>query len=91
MKHFRSTDGIDWKVEVELPSHSGALVVFVHPAPTSRLDRYAVLNAHGPQVNDPRARLDPDSVLSGLTERDLFRLFRRSSPIQNNQATYIVS
>ncbi|MEP7382683.1 MAG: hypothetical protein ABI910_13420, partial [Gemmatimonadota bacterium] len=78
-------------VAVESPSHSSAMIVFVHPAATSRLNRYAWLNAHGPKANDPRARLDPGTVLGGLTDRDMSRLFRRSYPIQNNQSVYIVS
>lgn len=91
MKRFQSPDGTDWQVDVELPSHSSALVVFHHPAPTSRLDRYAWLNARGPQANDPRARLDRSTVLQSLDERQLAMLFRRSAPIQTAQPAYIVS
>ncbi|MBK6489076.1 MAG: hypothetical protein IPF98_20015 [Gemmatimonadetes bacterium] len=91
MTNFRSADGLDWTVAVESPSHSSAMIVFVHPSATSRLNRYAWLNARGPKVNDPRARLQPESVLAGLTERDLARLFRRSYPIQNNRSAYIAS
>ncbi len=91
MTSFRSTDGTEWQVAVESPSHSSAMIVFVHPAATSRLNRYAWLNAHGPKVNDPRARLDPSTVLGGLTDQELSRLFRRSYPIQNNQSVYIVT
>lgn len=91
MTTFRSPDGTEWTVTVESPSHSSAMVVFVHPGATSRLNRYAWLNARGPKVNDPRARLQPESVLEGLSERDLARLFRRSYPIQNNRPAYIAS
>lgn len=91
MTNFRSTDGIDWTVAVESPSHSSAMIVFVHPGATSRLNRYAWLNASGPKVNDPRARLVPADVLSGLSDRELARLFRRSYPIQNNRPAYIAS
>jgi hypothetical protein len=91
MKSFRSVDGTSWSVTVELPSHSSALVVFVHPAGIARLDRYATFNAHGPQVSDPRARLDQTAVLSSLNERDLGRLFRRSMPIQTTHQPYVVS
>lgn len=91
MKTYRSPDGTPWTVQLELPSHSSAIVVFVHPAATSRLDRYAILNAHGPQVNDPRARLDPASVLQELNDRDLARLFRRSAAVQTSHAAYINS
>lgn len=91
MKTYRSPDGTVWNVDVELPSHSSALVVFHHPAPTSRLDRYAWHNARGPKVNDPRARLDRASVLQSLDERQLAILFRRSAPIQTQTPAYIVS
>ncbi len=91
MTSFRSTDGTEWHVAVESPSHSSAMIVFVHPAATSRLNRYAWLNAHGPKVNDPRARLEPSAVLGGLTDRDLARLFRRSYPIQTDRPAYIAS
>lgn len=91
MKTFRSPDGTTWTIAVESPSHSSALVVFVHPAPTGRLNRYASFNAHGPEVNDPRARLDPKRVLEGLTDPDLARLFRRSNPVHLDRPTYIAS
>jgi hypothetical protein len=91
MKTFRSPDGTTWTIVVESPSHSSALVIFVHPAPTGRLNRYASFNAHGPEVNDPRARLDPKRVLEGLTDPDLARLFRRSSPVHLDRPTYIAS
>lgn len=91
MKTYRSPDGITWRVTVELPSHSSALVVFAHPSPTSRHDRYAWLNAHGPQVNDPRARLDPKAVLAGLSDRDMARLFRRAAAVDTTRAAYIAS
>lgn len=91
MKTYRSPDGTSWSVDVELPSHSSALVVFRHPAPTSRLDRYAWLNGRGPQVNDPRARLDRLAVLQSLDDRQLARLFRRSAPIHTQPPPYIVS
>ncbi|MFP5354439.1 MAG: hypothetical protein ACLGIK_04685 [Gemmatimonadota bacterium] len=91
MKTYRSPDGTTWTVDVESPSHSSALVVFVHPAPTGRYNRYAWVNAKGPQVNDPRARLDPKAVLDGLTDRDLARLFRRSVPVHADRPVYIAS
>lgn len=91
MTSFVSVDGTEWTVAVESPSHSSAMIVFVHPAATSRLNRYAWLNARGPQVNDPRARLDPDAVLAGLNERELARLFRRSFPIQTDRPAYRAS
>ena len=91
MKSFRSSDGTNWKVAVQLPSHSSAIVVFQHPFGISRLDRYAILNGQGPQVNDPRGRLDGAAVLAGLGDRDLARLFQRSAPITTQRPSYIVS
>ena len=91
-KTFRSPDGIEWSVEVEMPTHSNALVIFRHPtAETGRLNRYAWVNARVPQAADPRGRLQPGDVLRGLTERDLGRLFRRSMPIETVRPSYIVS
>lgn len=91
MKSFSSIDGTQWQVQVELPSHSNAMVVFIHPSASALRNRYAWLNAHGPQVNDPRARLLPASVLEGLAERELAKLFRRSMPIQTTRPAYIAS
>lgn len=91
MKSFSSIDGTQWQVLVELPSHSNAMVVFVHPSATALRNRYAWLNAHGPQVNDPRARLSPAAVLDGLADRELAKLFRRSMPIQTSRPSYIAS
>jgi hypothetical protein len=91
MKTYRSADGTVWNVDVELPSHSSALIVFHHPAPTSRLDRYGWYLARGPHVNDPRSRLDRAAVLQSLDDRQLAALFRRSAPVQQQHEAYIVS
>ncbi|MEO7965950.1 MAG: hypothetical protein ABIT38_18725 [Gemmatimonadaceae bacterium] len=89
---YRSPDGTVWSVEVEMPTHSGALVVFKHPDNRSgRRDRYVTMNAKVPQANDPRARLDAAGVLSSLDERELARLFRRSVPVETVRPSYIVS
>lgn len=91
-KSFRAPDGTTWGVEVEMPTHSGALVIFRHPTNnTHRLHRYAWVNAQVPQANDPRARLKAPGVLASLTDRDLARLFRRSMPIETVRPSYIVS
>ncbi len=91
MKSYSSIDGTVWRVAVEMPSHSNAMIVFVHPAATALLNRYAWLNAHGAQVNDPRARLKPAAVLEGIADQDLARLFRRSMPIHASRPAYSVS
>lgn len=90
--NYRSPDGTSWEVEIEMPTHSGALVIFKHPDNrTGRRDRYATMNSHAPQANDPRARLEPASVLASLNERDLARLFRRSAQIETVRPSYVVS
>lgn len=89
---YRSPDGTEWEVEVEMPTHSGALVVFKHPDNrTGRRDRYVTYNSRAPQANDPRARLDEAGVLTSLNERELARLFRRSMPIETVRPSYIAS
>ena len=91
-KSFRAPDGTVWGVEVEMPTHSGALVVFMHPDGRSgRRDRYATMNARVPQANDPRARLEESGVLASLDDRELARLFRRSVQIETVRPSYIVS
>ena len=82
MRTFQATDGLRWGVEVMLPGASHAMVVFRHPnGRTSRLDRYAWANLHGPEARDVTARADPKEVLGRLNESDLALLFRRSMRI----------
>jgi hypothetical protein len=92
MRVFESPDGTLWGVDVKVPSHSSAMVVFKHPdGDTARGDRYAWHNAHGPQSNDPRARLKPREVLQALSNQQLAMLFRRSMPVHTQWPTYIAS
>ena len=92
MRSFQSTDGVLWGVQVQVPSHSSAMVVFRHPAGVSaRFDRYAWYNAHSPEALDPRARLKTSEVLSTLTDIEIARLFRRSMPIQTSWPGYMAS
>ena len=82
LKEFRSPDGIAWRVGVQSPSSSNAMVVFHHPAGgTRRLDRYAWHNTLGPEARNVTARLKPEDVLEALTDRELALLYRRSMPI----------
>jgi hypothetical protein len=82
LKDFRSPDGTAWRVGVQAPSSSNAMVVFYHPAGgTRRLDRYAWHYTLGPEARNVTARLKPDDVLNVLTDRDLALLYRRSIPI----------
>jgi len=84
MREYRSSDGLTWKVLVQLPSHSGAMLVYQHPdGQSSKLDRYAWINSE--KTTDPRERLTSKSVLDTLTDADLARLFRRSMMVSANR------
>lgn len=82
MRNFRSPDGIFWKVDVDLPGSSNAMVIFRHPnGRSARLDRYNWFISHGPEARSVTSRLTPKNVLQSLSDADLARLFRRSMPI----------
>ena len=82
MRVFRSSDGVDWRVDVDLPGSSNAMVIFRHPfGGSSRLDRYSWFISHGPEARSVTARLSKQRVLDSLDEADLAQLFRRSMPI----------
>ena len=84
MREYRSPDGLTWKVLVQLPSHSGAMLVYQHPdGQSSKLDRYAWINSE--TTTDPRERLISKNVLDALTDADLARLFRRSMMVSANR------
>lgn len=92
MTPFRAPDGTLWGAEVRLPSHSGAFVIFHHPAPDmARLNRYAWLNARTDETRDPGSRLDPGELSKLLDDRALARLFRRSMPVNSDRPRYIAS
>jgi hypothetical protein len=82
MRNFRSPDGVFWKVDIDLPGSSNAMVIFRHPnGRTSRLDRYNWFISHGPEARSVTSRLTPSKVLESLSDSDVARLFRRSMPI----------
>jgi hypothetical protein len=84
MREYRTPDGLTWKVVVQLPSHSGGMLVYKHPdGQSSKLDRYAWINSQ--QTTDPRERLTAKSLLDALTDNDLARLFRRSMMVSANR------
>jgi hypothetical protein len=90
MTPYRSPEGTLWGVEVRMPTHSGALVIFHHPnGETARLNRYAWINAQG--ATDPGTRLASKGLTEALSERELARLFRRSMPIETARPAYIAS
>ncbi|MDF1504162.1 hypothetical protein [Roseisolibacter sp. H3M3-2] len=80
---FRAPDGTRWDVEVRAPGASNAMVVFQHPDPLSRQDRYAWYVTDGPEARSVTARLSAEAVLRQLDERALARLFRKSMPVDS--------
>ena len=82
MRSFRSPDGIVWKVDVDLPGSSNAMVLFRHPnGQSARLDRYNWFLSNGPEARSVTARLSPKTVLDSLSDADIARLFRRSMSV----------
>jgi hypothetical protein len=79
---FRAQDGTPWRVDVRAPGASNAMLVFVHPDPTtSGRNRYAWYLAQGPEARDVRSRLEPKQVLDALSDEQIAALFRRSMPV----------
>lgn len=84
MREYRSADGLTWRVLVQLPSHSGAMLVYQHPnGKSSALDRYAWINST--DTTDPRERLSAKSVMESLSDDEITRLFRRSMMVSANR------
>ena len=79
---FSGPDGTVWLVSIRNPGSSNAMVVFRHPAgETSRLDRYNWYITRGPEARSVTSRLDPETVLDSLDDRQVARLFQRSMPV----------
>ena len=79
MKTFSSPDGVLWRVVVQNPGSSNAMVVFRHPdGESSRKDRYNWYISKGPEARSVTARLSPQKVLDSLDDTTLSQLFRRS-------------
>jgi hypothetical protein len=82
MKSWRSPDGIDWVVDVDLPGSSNAMVVFRHPnGASARLDRYNWFLSNGPEARSVTSHLSKSKVLDSLDDQALARLYRRSMRI----------
>ena len=82
MKAWRSPDGIDWVIDVDLPGSSNAMVIFRHPYGVSaRLDRYNWFISNGPEARSVTSRLSRQKVLDQLTDVELAKLYRRSMNI----------
>jgi hypothetical protein len=79
MKTFASPDGVLWKVVVQSPGSSNAMVVFRHPdGSSSRRDRYNWYISKGPEARSVTSRLSEKKVLDSLDDSTLAQLFRRS-------------
>ena len=79
MKSFASPDGVLWKVVVQNPGSSNAMVVFRHPdGDSSRKDRYNWYLSKGPEARSVTSRLSEQKVLDALDDATLAQLFRRS-------------
>ena len=86
IRSFTGPDGTPWKVEIQSPGSSNAMVLFRHPdGRTTRLDRYAWYITRGAEAQDVTARLDRRSVLDSLADADFQRLFRRSMPVSTDR------
>ena len=86
MRVFQSPDGLRWKVDVKLPSHSGAMLLFNHPdGRSSAGDRYAWMNIEGATAGNPRERLSTKALMDSLTDAEVARLFRRSMMVSANR------
>jgi hypothetical protein len=85
MKTFTSPDGVLWKVVVQNPGSSNAMVVFRHPdSDSSRKDRYNWYISKGPEARSVTSRLSEKKVLDALDEATLSQLFRRSMRVSRN-------
>ena len=79
MKTFVSPDGVLWKVIVQSPGSSNAMVLFRHPdGESSRKDRYNWYISKGPEARSVTSRLSEKKVLDALDDATLAQLFRRS-------------
>jgi hypothetical protein len=82
MRTWRSPDGTQWAVEVNLPGSSNALVIFRHPTGESaRLDRYNWYISNGPEARSVTSRLSATKILESLSDDAVAQLFRRSMKI----------
>lgn len=92
MREYRSSDGTVWRVVVQMPGASNAMLLFRHQAgSTSGLDRYNWLNLRGSEARNVTARVDPTDELKKLTDPQIEALFRRSMPVTSNRPRYVVT
>ncbi|CAN5580094.1 hypothetical protein BH09GEM1_BH09GEM1_43810 [soil metagenome] len=81
-KTYTAPDGTVWGVSIRGLSSSNSMVVFRHPyGGSSSLDRYNWVINQGPESRSVTARQTAESVLEGLDDPSLVRLFGRSMPV----------
>jgi hypothetical protein len=81
-KTYTGADGTTWRVLVQSPGASNAMILFRHPdGRTSRLDRYNWVISQGPEARSVTSRLTPDKVLEHLNAQEIAALFKRSMPV----------
>lgn len=87
MKTYTAPDGTSWRVAVESPGASNAMIVFRNPdGGSSRLDRYNWVINKGPEARSVTARVSPDKVLDQLEPAEIARLFARSMPVSRKSS-----
>lgn len=86
-KPFTAPDGTSWRVSVQAPGASNAMILFRHPdGASSRLDRYNWIINSGPEARSVTARVDPSRVLEQLAPEEIARLFARSMPVSRQSS-----
>lgn len=81
-KMYRSPDGTEWNVQVQMPGSSNAIVLFRHPdGSSSHRDRYNWFISTGPEARSVTTRLSPDAVMEKLDPAVLTKLFSRSMAV----------
>jgi hypothetical protein len=84
IRPFRTPDGTNWGVEVQVPGASSSMIVFHHPGgKTARLDRYAWDIWTGPESRSVTSRVSAEKVMQSMTDEKLALLFRRSMLVSN--------
>jgi hypothetical protein len=82
MRVWKSTDGTNWVIDIDLAGSSNAMVIYRHPGGASgRLDRYNWYISNGPEARSVTSKLSPEKVLDSLSDDDIARLYRRSMRI----------
>jgi hypothetical protein len=83
-RSYTSPDGTNWKVEIQLPGATNAMIVFEHPdGSSSRRDRYNWVNIAGPGARNVTSRAEAAAVMHELTDAQIALLFRRSMRISS--------